>query len=126
MERQTKQREAIKNTFETCERALSPVEVLEITQVEVPKLSIATVYRTLAALSEIGWLIRVEIPGEACRYERSGKEHHHFFVCRVCERAFAVHGCVDGLQQLTPHGFTLEAHDIVLRGLCSKCASSRR
>lgn len=121
MVRQTKQREAIKNTFETVDRPLAPTEVLEITQTRIPTISIATVYRALATLTEAGWLSRVEIPGEASRYERSGKQHHHFFVCRICDRAFAVHGCVDGLARMTPTGFALEAHDIVLRGVCDDC-----
>ena len=123
MERTTRQREAIRRTFETIDRPLSPGEVLESARVEVPHLGIATVYRTLRSLCEENWLTTVELPGDPARYERSHKAHHHHFVCRTCNQVYDVAGCAEGLAELTPEGFVLESHDIVLCGLCSACAA---
>jgi Fur family transcriptional regulator, ferric uptake regulator len=124
MERTTRQRDAIRRTFEIIDRPLSPSEVLDNARDEVPRLGIATVYRTLRALCDENWLTAVEIPGEAPRYERAHKAHHHHFVCRHCRQVFEVAGCADGLSELTPEGFVLESHDIVLAGLCSACAGA--
>ena len=122
VERSTRQRAAIRRAFETIDRPLSPAEILAVAQHDVPRLGIATVYRTVRALSDEGWLVLVHVPGEAPRYERSQKGHHHHFVCRKCERVFEVEGCPDGLGSLTPRGFLLESHEITLCGLCAECA----
>ena len=124
MERSTRQRDAIRRTFETIDRPLSPAEILASAKADVPRLGIATVYRTVRALCDEGWLVSVDIPGEAPRYERAHKGHHHHFVCRQCDRVFDVVGCADGLGRLTPDGFVLESHDIVLCGLCVECVDA--
>ncbi|NUN95068.1 MAG: transcriptional repressor, partial [Candidatus Omnitrophica bacterium] len=86
-----------------------------------PGLGIATVYRTLKSLLEEGSVVAVEMPGQALRYEAAGKEHHHHFHCRGCGRVFEVEGCPTGIGRLTPPGFRLEGHEIVLHGLCPDC-----
>ena len=87
-----------------------------------PGLGIATVYRTLKSGVEGGWLQPVDLPGEPPRYEPTGKQHHHHFHCRSCDRVYEIEGCPDGLRNLTPPGFALEAHEIVLYGRCADCA----
>ncbi len=123
MERDTRQRRAIRNALEQAGRPLSTHEVLLLAQPDSPSLGTATVYRTLKALVEEGWLAVVEVPGEAPRYERAGKGHHHHFHCRGCGRLFELEGCPDGLKHLTPNGFSLEAHEVVLYGRCTVCTA---
>ncbi|MCB0346358.1 MAG: transcriptional repressor [Bdellovibrionales bacterium] len=120
--RKTKQRDAICGAFESADRPLSPEEVAAAAAEQVPNIGIATVYRNIAALVEEGWLTPVEIPGQASRYELSGKHHHHHFLCRGCEQMFEVDGCLKELSSLTPKGFVLEDHHITLYGLCSECS----
>lgn len=118
--RNTKQRTAIQNVFETVERPLTPQEVLEETSKEVA-VGIATIYRNINWLLEGQQIVAVEFPGEPTRYEKAGKHHHHHFQCRQCQRVFEVKGCVNDLKQLTPKGFQLEDHEILLFGLCKEC-----
>ena len=73
---------------------------------------------------ETGWLVPVELPGEAPRYERAGIAHHHHFRCRSCARVFEIHGCPGDLRELTPEGFRLESHDVTLYGQCARCAAA--
>lgn len=122
MERNTRQRDAIRQVFEEQPRPLGPIEVLEYGRDHVSKLGIATVYRTINSLVDSGWLVPVELPGEPPRYEKSGAAHHHHFRCRQCSRVFEIHGCPGDLRELTPKGFTLESHEVVLYGLCNTCA----
>lgn len=124
MERNTRQRDAIRQVFEETPRPLGPFEILEGARTRVSGLGIATVYRAINSLVESGWLVTVELPGEAPRYERAGAAHHHHFRCRECARVFEIHGCPGDLRELTPPGFQLEAHDVTLYGRCARCATA--
>lgn len=121
-ERDTQQRRAIRSAIEQANRPLSPREVLDHAQAQSPGLGIATVYRTLKSGVEGGWLQPVELPGEPPRYEPTGKRHHHHFHCRRCDRVYEIDGCPADLRALTPPGFALEAHEIVLYGQCAACS----
>lgn len=123
MLRKTNQREAIRRVFEENHDPLSVQDVLDKAQEYVPRLGIATVYRTLKSLVDEEWLQVVEIPGEASRYERAGKAHHHHFSCSRCERVFDLEGCLGGIDRLLPQGFLLEGHEIFLYGVCADCAA---
>lgn len=52
---------------------MTPREVLDEARGNVPNMGIATVYRTVKALVEEGWLSPVEMLGQPQRYERAGK-----------------------------------------------------
>ncbi len=93
MERNTRQRSAIRDAIAQADRPLLPQEVLDAAQKEVPGLGIATVYRNLKALVEEGELQAVDLPGENPRFELVGHQHHHHFQCRQCQRVFDVHAC---------------------------------
>lgn len=99
---------------------MTPEEILLLAREGIPKLGIATVYRALRALQDEDWLVAVELPGESPRYEIN-KDHHHHFHCRACGRVFDLEGCPTGLKALSPPGFTLEDHALVLYGRCDEC-----
>ena len=89
------------------------------------RIGLATVYRTLALLSEHGIVDSLmHHAGEAC-YRLCGKGHHHHLVCNTCHRVVEVRDC-----DLSPwlddvaatHGFTVSAHTIELSGTCSDCS----
>lgn len=121
--RDTQQRRAIRSAIDESGRPLSPREVLAAAQRHLPGLGIATVYRTLKSWLEDGSLAQVDLPGEPPRYEATGKQHHHHFHCRACDRVYELEGCPDGLKSLTPAGFSLESHEVVLYGRCAACAA---
>jgi len=119
--RKTKQREAIRRALLRAERPLSPEELLTEAQRSVETLSLATVYRPLRSLEESGFLRPVAIPDRAPRYERSGREHHHHFCCRSCDRVFDVPGCPGNVEEIAPDGFDVDGHEVVLYGRCDSC-----
>lgn len=124
MQRETRQRKAIRRAFKEAGHPLSPRELHDAAQAYVEGLGIATVYRNIRALEEAGWLEPVELPGEPARYEVAGKGHHHHFHCRECDRVYEVEGCPGNLQEVTPDGFQLERHEFVLYGLCETCVAA--
>ncbi len=125
MQRQTRQRDAIRGALAAAARPLSPQEVLSAARRALPGLGIATVYRTVKALVAEGALHTVELPGAPPRYELAGKRHHHHFHCRACDGVFEVDACPAGIPRLLPGGFRLERHEIILYGLCAGCGGAR-
>lgn len=125
MERSTRQRAAIRAAIDASARPLSPQEVLEVAQVEVPALGIATVYRNLKMLVDAQEIVVVTLPGESPRYESTRHDHHHHFQCTECKRVFDVHGCPGDMSRLAPKGFSVERHELTLYGQCAECRSGR-
>lgn len=120
--RNTSQKAAIRRVFEEDDRPLSPQEVLDAAREYVPKIGIATVYRSIKAFQEEGFLVSVSIPDGPPRYEISGKAHHHHFHCNVCGKVYEIHACSGDMKGITPAGFKLENHEILLYGKCKDCA----
>ncbi|MBN1518231.1 transcriptional repressor [Candidatus Sumerlaeota bacterium] len=125
MSKNTRQREAIREVFERTTRPLGPKDVLAAAQRALPGLGIATVYRNLKLLEEEGSLKAVHLPGDVQLYERADQMHHHFFHCRRCNRYFDIQACPGDFDRLVPQGYKLEAHELMLSGLCDTCASSQ-
>ena len=60
MPRRTRQRDAIRHTFERVNRPIGPHECLQLARREVSALGIATVYRAIKSLLKEGWLRAVD------------------------------------------------------------------
>jgi Fur family transcriptional regulator, ferric uptake regulator len=121
MKRKTNQRSAIQEVFGKTDRPLAISEILETGRETVQSLNEATVYRNMKLLVENGWLKKVNSPELGTRYERAGKEHHHHFQCRSCDRLFEISGCAFNEDNSTPPGFVTESHEVYLFGICSNC-----
>jgi Fur family ferric uptake transcriptional regulator len=123
MERDTRQRVAIKAVVEASARPLSAQEVLAAAQSQVPGIGIATVYRNLKALTESGNVSVVSIAGMNPRYEsvKAGHHHHHHFMCTACEKVFDVHSCPGAILDAAPMGFKVDRHELTLYGQCKDC-----
>lgn len=105
---------------------LSAQEVLDGLRAEGRSVGIASVYRALDQLAELGLVHRIDLGEGLARFEpaQPDGEHHHHLVCGSCgkvdrfddpalERAIsAVAGS---------HGYALGQHDVVLRGACGDC-----
>lgn len=124
-ERATRQRAAIRQVMVKEARPMSPPEILDAAKKLVPRLGIATVYRNLKAMVEVGELSPVQLPGNRLFYELAHKadHHHHHFRCESCERVFDIDGCDETFSALLPAGFTLRSHDLTLYGSCAECAA---
>lgn len=107
-------------------RPLSPQELLAEARREVPDIGQATIYRAIKAMVEERQAVEVKVPGEPNRYEAAGKQHHHHFLCRACNRMFEMNGCPGNLQKLAPRGYMVENHELTLYGRCPSCRPSRR
>lgn len=145
MERDTRQRRAVLDALAGSGRTLSPPEILALAQAQAPSLNLSTVYRQVKALEEVGEVVKVQLPGQAARFEARCRHaapapdhpvtphdtddhghHHHHFHCVVCDQVVPIHGCPGAMQELAPPGFEVERHDLVLHGRCASCAGAPR
>jgi Fur family transcriptional regulator, ferric uptake regulator len=90
------------------------------------RIGIASVYRTLEGLDELGLVQRVDLGDGVSRFERAnpGGDHHHHLVCGDCGKVEpfedpalekAIAGVAGG------RGYEVAAHEVVLRGACGDC-----
>jgi Fur family transcriptional regulator, ferric uptake regulator len=88
------------------------------------RVGLATVYRTLALLSEHGVVDALaHHPSETC-YRLCGDAHHHHLVCSGCHRVVELAECDLGTwleQAAARHGFVATEHRLEVTGLCSDC-----
>jgi Fur family transcriptional regulator, ferric uptake regulator len=119
--RNTKQKAAIRDAFLRAGRPLSPEEALKSAHTHHSTVGIATVYRNIQALVEDGWLHAVEVPGQATRYELSGKGHHHHFQCNSCGKVYDLEGCIAQSKPKLPRGFKTTGHEFFFYGNCATC-----
>jgi Fur family ferric uptake transcriptional regulator len=90
------------------------------------KVGIASVYRVLEQLADLGLVHRVDLGGGVSRFEPAlpGGEHHHHIVCDGCGRVetFDDPALERTLETVAgSHGYVLAQHDVVLHGSCPGC-----
>jgi Fur family transcriptional regulator, ferric uptake regulator len=92
------------------------------------RVGIATVYRTLELLEELGLLQRLDIGDGLARFEPAvpgGGHHHHHFVCSRCGRVTPFEDPVieRAIEDFAARfGEPVSEHDVILRGrTCSVC-----
>ena len=99
-------------------------EILEGVNRLDPRSSIATVYRNLKDLVLAGLVREVAVEGRSARFDLQGTPHHHF----ICDRCGKVEN-MDWFDVPTPPTSSVGSRivrecELILRGLCTECASS--
>ena len=92
-----------------------------------PRISIATVYRTVKTLQQLGRLHRVHEQTGEHRFVARSASHSHMLVCRSCGRMVEFESCdLTVLEKLleVETGYNIEGHDLELSGLCPQCRPS--
>ncbi len=91
------------------------------------RVGLATVYRTLAALSERGAVDALSHHrGEVC-YRLCSGGHHHHLVCERCHRVVELGDCdLDAWlsARAGKHGFTISGHSVEATGICAACRTA--
>jgi Fur family ferric uptake transcriptional regulator len=89
-------------------------------------VGLATVYRHLQALNELGSVDAIRDASGETLYRQCGTTvHHHHLTCRNCGRSVEVEG--RAVEQWAERvaaeaGFTDVGHTVELFGLCPECA----
>ena len=87
------------------------------------RTGLATVYRTLALLSEKGVIDSLSHHGTELCYRLCTDSHHHHLLCTNCHRVVEIEQCIDGwIDEVTSrHGFVVTDHRVEISGVCADC-----
>ena len=121
----TKQRRAVLEAFLASEEHLSAEELYKIVSTKEPKIGLATVYRTLALLTESGLAAELDFGDGQKRYEHNYEHaHHDHMICTQCGKIIEFNNpLIEKLQQdvAKEHGFEMTTHKLDMFGICKDC-----
>lgn len=119
----------LKILLENDNKHLSADEIYQLVREKNPKVGLATVYRTVELLHELGILQELDFDDDCRRYEiDQGEEHHHHLICLQCGKIveFNDHMLKDLEEHIhTYHHFNVVDHRIKFFGYCSDCQKER-
>lgn len=119
----TAQRQCIFRALEGDETHPSAERVYERVRVEMPSISLKTVYQTLHDLADLGQISALDLGTGSARFDPNVESRHHHVVCRACGKVRDVDADFPALQvppDAAP-GFQVQSAEVVLRGLCDTC-----
>ena len=121
----TPQRIAVLEYLENNKEHPSAETVFSNVSKTFPTMSFATVYNTLAALRERGYLLELTIDADKRRYDPNTHPHNHL-ICKVCKKIIDIP--MDYMLQVPEHlrgGFEITGNHIEFYGICPECKQQR-
>lgn len=102
---------------------LDAEQIYRIAQKERPQIGLATVYRTLTLLKELGIVCTTDLGENHCHYEVCSDDHLHL-ICSVCGRITDISVPKALLKAADQEQFTVERVHFEIFGICQTCAES--
>ncbi len=121
--RYSKQNELIYNALVMSNEHLSADDLYQILKKDFKSMSLATVYRNLNKLTEMGSIVRLSIPNGADRYSANLDDHYHF-LCTNCDKIFDIRiAKFENINQIIEEKTThkVKSHNIIFKGICKNC-----
>ena len=120
----TPQRRLILDILSQAGGHLDAGEIYERVRLRDPRLSLSTIYRTLAALKASGAVRELHLDQEHHHYELDNDDRHSHLVCMECGRVIEVDS--EPFAQVAQavgqsHGFDVAAAQVELTGRCADC-----
>lgn len=120
----TPQRIAILQAFLNTDQHPSVEQVYNQVKTHFPTTSLATVYKTVHLLKEIGEILEISFADGRNRYDGNKPYPHPHLVCTQCNRI--VDPDISLLDQLTSEvakatGYQITSHQVELFGVCPSC-----
>ena len=107
---------------------MSAEDVYKILREKDSEIGLATVYRALDLLSELGILVKVEFGDGCSRYELNTADpklhHHHHLICLKCKKVIEFEeDLLDDLEEdiAKKSGFQILNHEVKFFGYCNDC-----
>ncbi|MFZ3171258.1 MAG: Fur family transcriptional regulator [Carboxydocellales bacterium] len=123
----TPQRKVILNVFmDNAKGHLSAEDIYGIVKSRNPEIGLATVYRTLELLADIGVLQKMNFGDGRSRYEFAQEEehHHHHLICLSCGEVLEfTDDLLESLETTVvgKTGFKILDHQLKFYGYCKRC-----
>ncbi|MGL5904996.1 MAG: Fur family transcriptional regulator [Cetobacterium sp.] len=119
----SKQRELILNYILNSQEHLTADIIYGDLKKYNPELSLGTVYRNLAKLTEIGAIKKVSLPNQVDKFDKNLDPHAHF-ICDRCAKIVDIK--VTNIDNILSNisndeNIFIKRYDIVLNGICNDC-----
>jgi Fe2+ or Zn2+ uptake regulation protein len=100
--------------------------VHEQVRLEMPNVSLKTVYQTLNDLAAVGAIAVLDVGTGSARFDPNVEMTHHHLVCRSCGkvRDLAAHVPALSVSRRAAQGFAVDRAEVVFRGLCDECRTA--
>ncbi|GAA0734569.1 Fur family transcriptional regulator [Clostridium oceanicum] len=106
---------------------LTTEELYDLVKKECPEIGLATVYRTVQLLDDLGVIYKLDLDDGCSRYElvSKGENHqHHHLICSECGKVIEVKD--DFLEPLEnsiekEYNFKIRNHSLKFYGICDEC-----
>ena len=125
----SRQRDLIAEAFFGAEGHVTVEELVARARRDDPRVSVATVYRTMKLLVDCGLASARQFGDGQTRFEpTAGREHHDHLICTSCGTIVEfANARIEALQESVAfqHGFEVERHKLELYGICSRCRGGR-
>ncbi|WP_180673970.1 transcriptional repressor [Helicobacter sp. 13S00482-2] len=102
-------------------------DIYENIRIDYPSISLATVYKNIAALYEVNILREIKAPAQKQRYELS-YDHHLHVACERCGKLEDIRVDVSDISQQCSKmtGYILHDASAVFIGVCPECAAKNK
>jgi Fe2+ or Zn2+ uptake regulation protein len=120
--RATPQRRAIIRAVREASGHVTAESLFDRVRVELPTISLKTVYETLHALVAAGEMRELVLGGGPTRYDTTLRPHHHM-ICLDCNRIEDVDFKFDPGAGNAHQGFSIDRTDVVAWGRCPDCVA---
>jgi len=121
----TRQRRAVLQAFLESEDHVSAEELYRAVSANEPKIGLATVYRTLALLTQSQLATELDFGDGQKRYEHKFMHSHHdHMICTQCGHIIEFnHPLIEKFQEdiAQRNNFTITSHKLDIYGLCKEC-----
>jgi len=129
----TVQRQAVLDVISEHEgEHMSSEEIYENVKKNYPDIGLATVYRTLILLNQLGLIYKIDFDDGRSRYElnRENEDHrHHHLICTECGSVKEVEeDLLEALENqiFDNKGFIVKNHKVQFYGICKKCGENMK
>ena len=123
----TPQRIAVLKIIEASNTHLSVDKIHNMVKKFLPNVGLATIYRSLDSLVELGLIEKVHLDDGCHSYTSASGGHKHALVCRECDQIVNYEDCPleDIKEQISKKtGFRIENHYLQLFGTCRACQTA--
>lgn len=120
----TPQRLAVLDVLQKSMKHLSINEVHRGVKKILPRTGLATIYRALETLEELGLAVRVHLEDGCQSYALAPSGHQHPIVCMGCSRVVDFEECpIEGMSRRLSRetGFKIQQHFLQISGKCREC-----
>jgi Fur family peroxide stress response transcriptional regulator len=126
--RMTPQRMSLLRLIATSESHPSAARLYEQIKVQYPTMSLATVYKTLDLLKQLGEVLEIDLRDDS-HYDGNRPYPHAHLICTKCQKIMdgelepSVRALVSEAEQVS--GFRIERHQLNFYGLCPDCQKNQ-